>query len=83
MYNKDQLGYMEWLHKQPRETLCQCGWYMKDEHSGQFPCATCYSNDELGKNPSCSNLCVMLDRWKAGNLWKEDENGRKPDELSS
>ncbi len=31
MFNEYQLDYMEWLSKQPRETLCQCGWYRKDE----------------------------------------------------
>ncbi len=31
MFNKDQLDYMKWLSNQPRENICQCGWYKKDK----------------------------------------------------
>ncbi len=31
MFNFDQREHMKWLVKQPRENICQCGWYRKDE----------------------------------------------------
>ncbi len=31
MFNKDQIEYMNYLLRQPRESLCECGWYKKEE----------------------------------------------------
>lgn len=38
MFNKDQLDYMKYLSEQPRKSLCECGWYKKNECSNYHGC---------------------------------------------
>lgn len=44
MFNEEQLEYTKWLSQQPRETLCQCGWYKKNECPNIHTCIDADNN---------------------------------------
>ncbi len=43
MFNDDQNSHMDWLDKQPRENLCDCGWEKRGQCRGE-----CFGNAEKG-----------------------------------